>query len=156
MSFIKKCNLPLVILGLSLALLTTWNFNRPSEEQKIQRILQEMGRAVERKDLLKILSYVAVEYEDDMGFDRYSLSRVGANIFKTYQKLFVHLQDIAVEVEEDQAQARLVALFLAARQGDDVKEDLLIERGSDRFIVTFRKMDHAWKIIRTEVPQTFD
>lgn len=111
-----------------------------------------MVRATERRELSKLLSYVADGYQDDMGFDRASLARVGNEVFKTYQKISARLVDLSIEVKGEEAKARFIAVVLASQQKGEKGEDLLVERGSDHFLVTLQKFGNAWKIIRTEIP----
>ena len=125
---------------------------RPSDETKIRRILQEMERSAEKKELFKLLSYVAADYQDDMGFNKAELLRLGNEIFKTYSNITVRITDLSVAVGEKEATVRLLAVATAVRSGEEAEENLFTERGSDRFIVTFRKEGHGWKIRKTEIP----
>ena len=97
-----------------LAFVTYRSFVRPTEEEKVRRVLHVMERAAEQKELLKILSHVSNDYEDDMGFDKGALTQIGHEIFKTYDRIFVHLKDVSVQVKGKEAQARLTAVVSIA------------------------------------------
>ena len=127
-----------------------------TDQKRIKKIIASTEQAIENKSLLKSLSYISFDYSDNLGNDYHSLSYLLRSGFRTYQDIFIHIRGLKVELQGDEAVASLVANVVATRSRTE-KEELLTEKGAERFVVTFRKENGRWKIIKAEIPQpTFE
>jgi len=123
-----------------------------SEEVRVRKVIASFERVAEAENLLKCMSHISKDYSDEMGFDYRSAMFLGRDIFNTYDNIFIHVKGLKIELRDKEAKATFVATVFATRSGTQQRKNLLRERGSDRFIVTFRKEDGGWKVLSSEVP----
>ena len=123
-----------------------------SEGARVRKVIASFERVAEAENLRKCMSHISKDYSDEMGFDYRSAMFLGRDIFNTYDDIFIHVKGLKIEVKDKEAKATFVATVFAARSGTQQREDLLRERGSDRFVVTFRKEEGGWKVLSSEVP----
>ncbi|GAG10832.1 unnamed protein product, partial [marine sediment metagenome] len=123
-----------------------------SEEGKIKRIISRGEKAIERRDLATCISFISAQYLDSFGNDRRSLIFLGEKIFKQYQDIFIHIESLSVELKGGLAEVKFIARVMVSRPGETGK-CLSVEKGSERFMVTFRKEEGKWKVYRAEIPE---
>jgi len=124
-----------------------------SEEGKVKRVISKGERAIEKKDIVGSISFISPEYLDSLGNDRRNLIFLAEKLFQEYQDIFIHIESLSVEVnQEELAKVKFIAKVMVSKQGK-TKEDLSIEKGSERFLVTFRKEAGKWKVFRAEIPE---
>lgn len=123
-----------------------------SEETRVRKVIASFERAAEAENLRECMSHISRDYSDEMGFDYRSAMFLGKDIFNTYDDIFIHVKGLKIEVKDKLAKATFVATVFATRSGTQQREDMLRERGSDRFIVSFRKEEGGWKVWSCEVP----
>ena len=122
-----------------------------TDEQRIQRQISSMARAVETGNLLKLEAGIAQDYSDDFGFDK-STVLVAVRSFRARQDgVLILISDLKITVEPDhqRAQAVFIAKILAKAKGSLADSELR----ADRFRLAFRKTDHGWQMTRAESPQ---
>ena len=122
-----------------------------TDEQRIQRQISSMARAVETGNLFKLEAGIAQDYNDDFGFDKSTV--LGAvRAFRAQQDgvlILVSDLKIAVEPDHQRAQAVFIAKILAKAKGSLADSELR----TDRFRLLFRKTDQGWQMTRAESPQ---
>lgn len=140
-----------------------------TEEGKIKRVISQGERAIEKKDIVRCASFVSLDYSDSYGLDRRSLIVLGEKVFREYQNIFIHIESLSIElnparpvreffsngangVKDDLAEVKFIAKVMVSRPGEAGKS-LSIEKGSERFTVTFRKEEGKWKVFRAEIPE---
>ena len=122
-----------------------------TDEQRIQRQISSMARAVETGNLLKLEAGIAQDYSDDFGFDK-STVLVAVRSFRARQDgVLILISDLKITVEPDhqRAQAVFIAKILAKAKGSLADSELR----TDRFRLAFRKTDQGWQMTRAESPQ---
>ena len=122
-----------------------------TDEQRIQRQISSMARAVETGNLLKLEAGIAQDYSDDFGFDK-STVLVAVRSFRARQDgVLILISDLKITVEPDhqRAQAVFIAKILAKAKGSLADSELR----TDRFRLLFRKTDQGWQMTRAESPQ---
>jgi len=122
-----------------------------TDEQRIQRQISSMARAVETGNLLKLEAGIAQDYSDDFGFDK-STVLVAVRSFRARQDgVLILISDLKITVEPDhqRAQAVFIAKILAKAKGSLADSELR----TDRFRLLFRKTDLGWQMTRAESPQ---
>ena len=131
-----------------------------SEQGKIKRIVSKGERAIEKKDIIGAIRFVSPEYSDSFGNDRRSLMFLAERAFNEYQNIFLHIQSLTVELcrqkeiekENNLAEVKFIAKIMVSKTEGEKKE-LFIEKGSERFLVIFRKEDGKWKVFQAEIPE---
>ncbi len=125
-----------------------------SEEAKIKKIISQLEKCIERKQVNKGISYISDEYFDDLGYDKESLREAARSFFSYTKNISISVRSLRVEV--DKMKLRAAASFVAKVRAETIFGDFdSVEKhvGQDFFIIHFRKEGGAWKIFRTELPE---
>jgi hypothetical protein len=136
-----------------LVLLGWWTWQRVfvTDEQRIQRLIASMEKAVETGNLFRLEAGIAQDYSDDFGFDKSTVLGVVRSFRAQYDGVLILLSDLKVTVEPDhqRAQAVFIAKILAKPKGSLADSELR----NDRFRLTFRRTDQGWQMSHAESPQ---
>lgn len=139
---------------LLLAGLGWWLFERVfvTDEQRVQRLITSMTRAVEAGNLLKLEAGIAQDYSDDFGFDKSTLLGVVRSFRAEYDRVSVSISemDIVVEPDHRSAHAGFTGKILARRKGATAEAEV----HNDRYWLSFRKTDQGWLVIHVEFPDS--
>ena len=122
-----------------------------TDEQRIQRQISSMARAVETGNLLKLEAGIAQDYSDDFGFDKSTVLGAVRSFRAQQDGVLILISDLKITVEPDhqRAQAVFIAKILAKAKGSLADSELR----TDRFRLAFRKTDQGWQMTRAESPQ---
>ncbi|MEJ2182777.1 MAG: hypothetical protein P8Y66_04565 [Nitrospirota bacterium] len=107
----------ILLMGATLAVVAFWLF-WPSDEARIRKLLTETVHAVEEEDLPGVLSPVAFQYTDNHGLSYLLLKRTLQREFRHFEDIDVQMKILSVEVDGEEAVARLDLLVLATRDGE--------------------------------------
>ena len=137
----------------ALVLLGWWMWQRifVTDEQRVQRLIRSMARAVETGNLLKLEAGIAQDYGDDFGFDKSAVLGAVRSFRAQYESILILLSDLQITITPDHqtAQVVFIAKILAKPKGSLTDSELR----TDRFRLSFRKTDHGWQMTRAESPQ---
>jgi len=121
------------------------------EEAKVKRVISKGERAVERKDIIRCAFFVSPDYLDSFGNDNRSLIYLADKIFREHEDIFIHIESLNIEIKNDFAEVKFVAKIVLTRGEKERK--LSVEKGSERFKLTFRKEESKWKLFRANIPE---
>lgn len=122
-----------------------------TEEQRLLRTLSVMQRAVERMNLLTLEGYIAGDYSDERGLDKQSLLLAVRNVRLQYSTFLVFRSDTVTEIAPDATTATVT--FVAKVVATPTEGGAETELFTERFRLSFRKQDNAWRLTRVEVPK---
>ena len=122
-----------------------------TDEQRVQRQISSMARAVETGNILKLESAVAQDYADDFGFDKSTVLGAVRAFRAQHDGVLILISDMNVQIEPDRehAHAVFIAKILAKSKGSLADAELR----TDRYRLSFRKTDGGWQMTRAETPQ---
>ena len=136
-----------------LVLLGWWAWQRifVTDEQRIQRLIGSMVKAVETGNLLKLEAGIAQDYSDEFGWDKSSLLGAVRSFRAQSDGVLILISDLKITVESDhqKAQAVFVAKVLSRPKGSLADSELR----TDRFRLAFHRSDQGWQLIHAESPQ---
>jgi hypothetical protein len=124
-----------------------------TDEARIRTAINTIVDSVEAHNLRKISGFLHADFQTEAyNLDRPTALAILARGFAAYRVIRANVRDVTVKIVDDTtAEARFIATVRAARRANSTGEDLLRYRGSDRFLVTFKKEDGDWLIIKSEI-----
>ena len=122
------------------------------DEARIRTAINTIVDSAEERSLRKISAYLHDDFhEEELDLDRKTTLAIMGRVFLAYPVIRARVRGLTVEIiDEATAQARFIGTASAARSPDSPGEDLLRHRHSERFLVTFKKEDSKWLIIRSQ------
>ena len=131
--------------------------SRIDDETRIRNMIATIADSTEKHNLREISRHLHTDFTADFHFEGYNMDRDTAmailrRIFMSNQVIRVTVRDVSVEIiDETTATARFVATARVARTAGSREEDILRQyRGNERFLLTFKKEDGDWEIIRSQ------
>ena len=144
----KKIAIGLLVIIVALIGVRVWKNATTTEEDRIVRVVKEGERAIEHKDIAGFAGYISPDYSDEFELDKRTVILVLQRIFKEHDKIFIHVQDLKVNIAESNgtAEVKFLATVLVSH-GGSAQTKPLAEKGKDRFLLTFKKEDNKWKVV---------
>lgn len=123
------------------------------DETRIRNVIATIADSMGERNLREISRHVHTDFTTEAyNLDRPTAMAILRRIFLSYPIIRVTVRDVSVEIiDETTAKARFVATARGARSADSHEKDILQHRGSERFLLTFKKEDGDWEIIRSQI-----
>ncbi|HUU70607.1 MAG TPA: hypothetical protein VM223_13560 [Planctomycetota bacterium] len=124
-----------------------------SDEQRIRNTINVLADSAEDRNLRKITGLMHDDFRaEEFTYDRQTCIDLMRQVFFTYKVIRVRLRDVSVKIIDDStAEAIFIATVSASQSPDSAGEDLTRQRGSDRFRLTFKKVNGTWLVYRSAV-----
>lgn len=121
-----------------------------AEKARVRRFILQGKKAVESKNILTCANMISKDYQDKYGNDKQSLIYIAKEVFGYYKSIFVHIDEIDIEIDDSKkmANVEIVALVVGQTQQDNVEKILEGEKG--RFRVRLIKEDRKWQVVELE------
>ena len=120
---------------------------RTSEQDKVRKVIKEVQRAAEEKDIRTILGHLSRTYRDPQGYDYNGIKGLLLSYFFRHQKISVYLTNLDVTVDEISARATFQAVLSASDKTGSVADVLPEALGIYAFNVVFSKESNAWRVV---------
>jgi hypothetical protein len=130
-----------VVLVLSAA-----SCHKPTEEDKVRKVIIDVRKATEEKEIRTVLGLVSKSYRDPQGYDREGIKGLLAYYFFRHQKVSVFIPGFDVWISNGKAQAKFQAILSGGEKTGTVSALLPEALGVYDFDVSFAKEDGEWKV----------
>lgn len=119
----------------------------PTDEARVRKVVSDIRKAVEEKDIGTVLGYLSKTYRDPRGNDREGIKGLLAFYFFRPQAVSVYIANHDVTVQGAAARSTFQAV-LSGRGADAASVGVLPEAmGAYDFDVSFAKEDGEWKAV---------
>jgi len=127
-----------------------------TDENRIRTVINTIVDSAEKRNLRKISGCLHADFrEEELDLDRRTTIDIMGRLFLTYPVIRAEVQGVNVKIiDEATAEARFIGSASAARSPDSPGEELLRYRRSDRFLITFKKENGKWRIIRSRAARS--
>jgi hypothetical protein len=136
------------LIALLVVLFPVLSCTRPTEEDRIRKIVSTIQSAAEKKRIRVILDQVSKTYHDPRGNDYDGIKGLLSFYFFRHKTVGVFLPSIEASAHGQEGAAQFTAVLSA--KGIDGEEGSIIlpdAMGAYNFDVSFRKEGGAWKVI---------
>lgn len=150
----------LLVAGWILVGRIAWSLK--SDEERIRHAVHAMAEAAGRRHANDLLDFISpTRYHDRFHQDRSELGQTLRRVFFRYRSINVRVSEMEVELEAGPDPRHAMVRFHAEsrfslapdRPGEDLARHF---RGTDRFVLEFRKEDDgAWRVSACNPPERF-
>jgi hypothetical protein len=128
------------------------------DRERVARTVEEIADAARRRHINDILGCVSASYRDRFHADREALGDRLRAMWFVYKRVEVRLTPVEVRLDPrrpDVAMAEFGAEVLLGHDPQRPPEDLLVQRtrGTDRFLLVFRRESGDWKVVECRDPK---
>ncbi len=119
--------------------------HKPTEEDKVKRIVTDIQKAAGEKGIRTILDHVSKSYRDPQGYDFEGIKGLLAYYFFRHLKVSVFIPSIEVLVGEGAARAKFQAILSGGSRTESAGTLLPEALGVYDFDVSLAKEGSEWK-----------
>ena len=119
---------------------------KETEQDKVKKVIVEVQKASEDKDIKKILACLSKTYQDPQGFTYDTMRGFLLGYFFRHQKIKVYITNLDVNVTDDSARAGFQALLSGGEKTESLSTLVPEALGFYDFDVLFKKESGEWKV----------
>jgi len=138
---------PGVILFVLLPALLLNACHKPTEEDKVRKVVADIQKATEEKSIRTVLDRISKTYRDPQGYDYEGVKGLLAFYFFRHQRVSVYLPSLDVTVTGNRARAVFQAVLTGRGGGESAVPVLPEALGVYDFEVVFVKEEGEWKVV---------
>jgi hypothetical protein len=120
---------------------------RDTEQTKVRKIITDVQRAAEEKDIGTILGHLSRTYRDPQGYDYDGIKSLLLSYFFRHPKISVYLTNLDVMADGISARATFQAVLSASDKTGPVADVLPEALGIYAFNVVFSKESKEWRVV---------
>ena len=119
---------------------------RDTEQDKVKKVITEVQRAAEDKDVKKIIASLSKTYHDPQGFTYDTIKGMLLGYFFRHQKISAYITNLDVAVQDTAATAKFEALLSGGAKTESLSTLMPDALGLHAFEVSFKKESGEWKV----------
>jgi len=136
-----------IILSVVCLFLLSPGCQRDTEQTKVRKIITDVQRAVEEKDIQTILGHLSRTYRDPQGYDYNGIKGLLLSYFLRHQKISVYITNLDVTADAMPARATFQAVLSSSDKTGSAADILPEALGIYAFNVVFSKESKEWKVV---------
>jgi hypothetical protein len=137
--------IPLAIL--CLALFSFLGCHKETEQDKVKKVITNIQKAAEEKDINKITNGISKNYNDPQGNNYGGIKGLVIAYFYQYPKISIYITRLDVSVKDTSARAIFQAVLTSRGAAESAPKVLPESLGVYEFDVLFRKEPDEWKVV---------
>lgn len=143
-----KTIIPLAILCLMLS--SFLGCHKETERDKVTKVITNLQKAGEEKDIRKISNSISKSYKDPRGNNFGSIKGLVIAYFYQYPKITIYITKLNVSVNDASAEALFQAVLTSRGAAESSPAILPESLGVYAFDVIFKKESDEWKVVSAE------
>jgi len=140
--------IPLAILCLMLS--SFLGCHKETEQDKVRKVITNLQKAGEEKDIKKISSSISKSYKDRQGNNYGSIKGLVIAYFYQYPKISIYITKLDVSVTGASAEANFQTVLTSRGAAESAPAVLPESLGVYAFDVVFKKESDEWKVVSAE------
>jgi hypothetical protein len=120
--------------------------HRETEQDKIKKVITDIQKAAEEKDVKKIMHNLSKTYSDPQGFNYETIRRPLLGYFLVYPKISVYINNLQISIENTSAKAVFRTVLTSAAKSGSPADLIPQSLGMYDFNVSLKKESDGWKV----------
>ena len=134
------------ILLIFVIAMTALGCHRETEQDKLKKIITDVQKAGEEKDIKKIMNYISKTYNDPRGFNRETIKGLLIGYFFRYPKISVYINNLEIAIENTSAKAVFQTVLTSGNKTGSATNVIPQSLGIYDFDVSLKKESNDWKV----------
>jgi hypothetical protein len=140
--------IPVIILCSMLA--PFFACHKETEEDKVRKVVTEIQKSAEEKDIKMVLNAISKSYNDPQGNNHESIHRLLIAYFYQFPKISIYITKLDVSVKGASARAMFQAVLTSKGATESATAILPESLGIYAFDVSFGKESGDWKVVSAQ------
>jgi hypothetical protein len=120
--------------------------HRETEQDKVKKVITDIQKAAEEKDVMKIMKNLSETYSDPQGFNYETIKRPLLGYFLIYPKISVYINNLQISIENTSAKAVFRTVLTSSNTSGSPANLIPQSLGMYDFNVLLKKESDNWKV----------
>jgi hypothetical protein len=136
-----------VFIVLCIAVVFLSHCHRESEQDKVKKVITSAQKAVEERDVKKVMENISPTYRDPQGNTYNDIKGLVFAYFYQYPKVSIYIPSLEVSVEDTSAKALFQTILTGRSANEPASAVLPGSLDMYAFDVSLKKESSEWKIV---------
>jgi hypothetical protein len=120
--------------------------HRETEQDKVKKVITDIQKAAEEKDVKKIMNNLSETYSDPQEFNYETIKRPLLGYFLIYPKISVYIRNLQISIDNTSAKAIFRTVLTSANKNGPPANLIPQSLGMYDFNVLLKKESDGWKV----------
>ena len=120
--------------------------HKETEQDKVKKVITDIQRSAEDKDIKKIINELSKTYNDPQGFNHDTIKGLLLGYFFRYPKISAYITDLEISVENTYAKVLFQAVLTGISESGSTVSLIPESLGMYAFVVEMQKEADGWKV----------
>jgi hypothetical protein len=134
------------ILFIFVIIIAVLGCHRETEQDKVKKVITDIQKAAENKDVKKIMNNLSKIYSDPQGFNYETIRRPLLGYFLIYPKISAYINNLQISIENASAKAVFRTVLTSATKSGSPADLIPQSLGMYDFNVLLKKESDGWKV----------
>lgn len=126
--------------------ITTLGCHKETDQEKVKKVITNIQKAAEEKDVKKIVISLSKTYRDPQGFNYDTIKGLVISYFFQHPSISAYITNLEISVENSSAKAAFQAVLTGGSKTGSASDLIPESLGIYAFVVELKKEPDGWKI----------
>jgi len=127
-------------------IITVLGCHKMTEQDKVKKVITDIQKAAQEKDVKKIINNLAKTYNDPQGFNYETIRGLLLGYFFQYPKISAYITNLEISIENTSAKAVFQTVLTSGNKTGSAADMIPQSLGVWDFDVSLKKESNGWKV----------
>jgi hypothetical protein len=127
-------------------IITVLGCHKQTEQDKVKKVITDIQKAAQEKDVKKIINNLAKTYNDHQGFNYETIRGLLLGYFFQYPKISAYITNLEISIENTSAKAVFQTVLTSGNKTGSAADVIPQSLGVWDFDVSLKKESNDWKV----------
>ena len=139
----KRVMMILILFGMAIA---APGCHKETEQDKVRKVITDIQKAAEEKEVKKIINCLSKTYGDPRGFNYDTIKGLLLGYFYQHPKISAYITNLEISIENTSAKAMFHAVLTSGSKTGSAADLIPESLGMYAFEVSLKKEADGWKV----------
>jgi hypothetical protein len=135
------------ILLIFLITIAAFGCHKMTEQDKVKKVITDIQKAGEEKDVKKIINNLSKTYSDPQGYNYETIRGLLLGYFFQYPKISAYITNLEITIEDTSAKAVFQTVLTSGNKTGSASDVIPQSLGVWDFDIALKKESNNWKVI---------
>ena len=127
-------------------IITVLGCHKMNEQDKVKKVITDIQKAAQEKDVKKIINNLAKTYNDPQGFNYETIRGLLLGYFFQYPKISAYITNLEISIDNTSAKAVFQTVLTSGNKTGSASDVIPQSLGVWDFDVSLKKESNSWKV----------
>jgi hypothetical protein len=127
-------------------IITALGCHKMTDQDKVKKVITDIQKAAEEKDVKKIINNLAKTYNDPQGYNYETIKGLLLGYFFQYPKISAYITNLEISIENTSAKAVFQTVLTSGNKTGSAADVIPQSLGVWDFDVSLKKESNDWKV----------